>query len=202
MQRTHLRSILVTLGLASGAALGGGFQDPADENPVLDNRAPLTAFTDAESARIEEEIQGAWILTGFATREGIADPEDYRGFAMFDDGFMSMSFQGQSLDPGIFTGPIAYSTQAGLHRFRISAQLTLQTAAVMGYISSDSNRSITFERSGQAREYNVRLIDGELVLSNVTGTRFTYRRVQSGAFPVNSARELERSRGRAIEEDY
>jgi len=181
-------------------------QDPAQdeqdepEGPVLPG---LTAFSAREARRLEQEIEGVWLLTSFEPRDRVVDPRDVRGYASFQDGFMTLLLQGRGLDPTAFIArsPTYFAVEAGLHRFRISPELTLQTAAVMGYTNANDEGVLAFDRSGATREYTISVEDGELTLTRSRSSRFTFRRLPGGAeFPIEAIQAIERGRMGIVDE--
>ena len=137
----------------------------------------------------------------FESAEEVIDQRDARGFANFQDGFMTLIFQGRQFEPSFLNRePVQFAIQAGAYRFRISPQLTLQTATVRGYSNANEDGVLIFERSRQAREYTIELKEDELVLSHAQGHRFVFARLRATDFPPEAIEALERARMGIVEE--
>ncbi len=155
----------------------------------------LAAFRDAERARLEREIEGAWTLFSFASDLGEVDPRDVRGFATFHAGFMTLILQGREEVPRLLRGPgPEYTLQAGAFRYRLGENLALQTASVLGYSNANAAHALEFEAPNAVREYEVQLVRDELVLGRAPGVRFTFRRTPAGEFPSAAIEALDRAR--------
>lgn len=183
--RSGLFTVLLALVLPSA-----GPQEPAGQEPV-----PITAFRQRERQRLEKELEGAWMLTSFQTTQEYVDPRDVRGFADFHAGFMTLILQGREPDLSLLRGAVVnYTIQAGAYRYRVSENLTLQTATIMGYSNANALGELAFDASGDAREYTLRLADDELTLIREGGNQFVFSRLRSSAFPNTAIEALERAR--------
>ncbi len=180
-----LLAVLLALILPSA-----GPQDPAGQEPV-----PITAFRQKERQRLEKELEGAWMLTSFETSEEYIDPRDIRGFASLHAGFMTLILQGREPVQSLLGGPdVEYTIQAGAYRYRVSENLTFQTASIMGYSNANPDGELEFDASGDAREYTLKLAGDELTLIREGGNRFVLSRLRSGAFPKTALDALDRAR--------
>ncbi len=196
--------IAFLLGTLVAGLVPATLQDPVEDEREEQEEGlpPFTAFRESEARRLEQKIRGVWILTLFESAEAVIEQRDARGFANFQDGFMTLIFQGRWFQSSFLgRAPVQFAIQAGAYRYRISPQLTLQTATVMGYSNANEDRVLTFERSRQAREYTVELKEeeDELVLSHPLGHRFVFARLRATDFPPEAIEALERSRMGVVE---
>ena len=201
--RTASIALLLTL-----SALAS--QDPADEQDpqpddggISDILAPFTAYREEERAKNEQLISGAWRLARVETRSDRLGGRDIRGFAMFQDGYMSLVLIGEQVVEGFLTvDQVATQIQAGMYRYRVSDLETLQTASIMGFANPDSF-DLVFEQVNEPREFLMELSETELRLNHPNGHWFVFTRMQSGIFPVEAVRALERNRaGRDTTPDW
>ncbi len=182
------------LALPAGAAL---FQDPEDP-PVEEapTEGTLARQRYDQRQQIEKDLEGAWLLTYYQPAVGVFDQNNVQGFAIFYGGYLSLTLQAQTFEAE-FLGPghQAY-VQGSAHRYRISDQLELQTAAIMGFHNLNEDEEIMFEVPTGAREYRVS-VDGEkLELTRVDGARFLFSRLGETEFPTEAADFLDTTRGR------
>lgn len=183
---------LVTLALS---------QDPQDEqDPVPDDGglndllAPFTAYREEMQKEQEELIRGAWRLMRIETPSERLGSRDFRGFAMFEDGYMSLVLLGQQLVEGFLTiEQVEVQMQAGIYRYQVSEIQTLQTASIMGFANPDTF-DLVFEQVDEPREFLMTVSETELRLNHPNGHWFIFSRMESGAFPVQALRALERNR--------
>ncbi len=176
-------------------------QDPQDDK--VDLRDPLRAFREDESARIEKELQGAWILLDYANPAVVIDQQDVRGFVMFHGGYMTLSLQARENVPGRFGPQKSYTVQSGAYRYRIEDGQHLQTDGVVGFISAEGTNGFDFHSVLQPTEYEVRVAAGELSLTRIDHRTFTFRRLEPSEFSASSIEKLHRLRaGADIEDAY
>ena len=182
--RAHLvvlGGLLATLGPATSR-----------QEPPAQEAAPITAFREQERARIETEIEGAWILTAYQTDQTNVDPRDVRGFATFVDGYMSLVIQGRQVTESMLRGRgLAFRVQGAVFRFRIADNGRFQTSSVFGYTNATEDGGLEFERPDEVREYTMHLEGGELTLERGP-IRFTFRKVESTEFSQSALDALDR----------
>jgi hypothetical protein len=173
-------------------------QDSGAERPAPRS---LAAFRAEERQRLERELEGAWSLFTYTTDGGDVDPRDARGFATFHQGYMSLILQAREQVQRLLRlpGP-EYTIQAAGFRYRVSEDLALQTASVLGFSNANADRELEFESTNAAREYELRLVRDELVLSRPNAT-FTFRRMPAGEFPASAIESLDRSRSGSVPPD-
>ena len=169
----------------------------------VDLRDPLRAFREDESARIEKELQGAWILMDYAIPAMVIEQEDVRGFAMFHDGYMTLSLQAREDVPGLFRPKTNYTVQSGAYRYRIEDGRSLQTDGLVGFLSSEETSGFDFRRVLEPTEYEVQVAGGELKLTRIDHRTFTFRRLERSEFSPSAIEKLNRLQaGPTIEDDY
>jgi len=176
-------------------------QDPQDEPPpepddggISDLLAPFTAYREETQKEQEELIRGAWQLARVETPSERLGGRDIRGFAMFQDGYMSLVLLGEQLVEGFLTvDQVQVQMQAGIYRYQVSEIQTLQTASIMGFANPDTF-DLVFEQVDEPREFLMTVSETELRLNHPNGHWLVFTRMQSGAFPIQALRALERNR--------
>jgi len=185
-------------------------QDPVDEQDpkediggIDDILAPFTSYREEEQKRKGELISGAWRLARLETPTDRLGSRDIQGFAMFQDGYASVVFMAQQIVEGFMSlDQLEVQIQAGIFRYQISEIGTLQTASIMGFSNSDVV-GLVFEQTNEPREFNLDVSEQELRLNHPDGYWFVFTRMQSGAFPTDALRALERRRaGRNTTPDW
>jgi hypothetical protein len=164
-----------------------------DEEPG--SRDPFTALAERESLRIEEEIEGAWIMMGYQHPGAVIDPTDTRGFFVFHDGYMTLTLQARKQTMGIFRERTEYTVQAGAYRYRIDRGRRLQTAGLMGFSNATPGGDLDFENVVQPEEYDILLAGQDLTLTRPDGRVFQFRRMERTEFPQDAVERLDRLRG-------
>ena len=167
-------------GLAGSLFLPAFAQDPDDD---LDPSTTLFGVQQEDKARLEEEIVGAWLLTGFDSPSELVDQEDIRGFAVFHDGFLSLTIQARTFNPEFLGDGVQYWVQGGGHRYRISDFGTLQTASILGFHNVNDDGVLVFEPASFPREYTITIADGALTLERSDGALLSFNRLQKSTFP-------------------
>ena len=194
------------LGLTTAGFLAGAPQDQDEEKKkqeeedeaLLEDLAPFTAFREKEKKRLEEEIEGSWVLQRFETPSNRFDSTAIQGYAIFYEGFMALTLRGQGRDQTWFDVEQRVLTlQAGVFRYQFGDLLTLQTASIMGFSLPDRLNDPIFERFNQAREYLVDLDEYELRLNHPSGYWFVFTKMERGEFPEETLKELEAMRWNA-----
>ncbi len=165
------------------------------EQPVPEK--PLSR-SHKERERLTQEIEGSWLLMDFLEpNEEAFDTSALRGFATFDDGFLTMIIEAEALERPFLGRVREYLfAQAGAYRYRIDDVGKLQTSSVMSFTNLTGDGVLRSEPGSQVGEYEVRLSDGELVLRNETGGVLTFSRVQAGKFPESAVQKLEKRRSK------
>ena len=188
-----MRFPLLSLGLAGLLTLSF-VQEEEIKRPL-----GFSGFKETEKERIEEEIEGTWMLLEYKSPREVLPRNQYAGFASFQNNFFSMTLRLSGTKRGIFADRPATVVQAGVHRYRLSNDLRLQTATVMGFSNENDDFELEIEPSAYPREYQVSLKEDQLSLRRADGLEFVFRRADSdGYFPRKAADALERNRGRVF----
>ncbi|MEW6071637.1 MAG: hypothetical protein AB1726_03445 [Planctomycetota bacterium] len=165
---------------------------PQEEKPA--RRNPLTAFQEDESARIDRELQGAWVLMEYKHPDILVPPEDARGFLLVHDGFLALSLQGREDRPGYFRMRREYTVQAGGYRYQILDGLHLQTAGLVGFSNANADGELDFRTALAPTEYLVTVAGDELTLVSLDHRAFRFRRLERSALPSQTTDLLNRLR--------
>jgi len=204
-----MRYLIVSLALLfAGDALATTAEPPPapqteerDGPPGLFPRRPggVAVFRKNQRERIEEDLVGAWNLIRYDRHSKLVEQGNVRGFVMFqEDGFMTMTLQLRALEPDIFGNTLQFYIQSGAYRYRVSEQLRLQCATIMGYSNANERTQLRFEPASFPREYDVTVTKNELILRRFDGDTMTFHRMQENVFPQRAIDVLERTRGREI----
>lgn len=181
------------------ALLGASFapaQDPAQEKTPAKKKAmnPVTAFFQGEGERLEKELDGSWMLFGYAD-PGLPPFDDaVSGFATFHDGFLQWVLAINSAERHLLWLKEFLILETGAYRYRLDEGSNLQLASVMSFTNETDDGSMLRQPSGQAFEYGVRLEDGVLELRNPQGILFSLRKITAGEFPESAIQKIEGQR--------
>jgi hypothetical protein len=179
-------------------------QDPQPEDGGIDDiLAPFTAYREEERKKKEKLINGAWRLSRLETPSDRLRGRAMQGFAMFQDGYASLVLMGEQIVEGFLTlDQLEVQIQAGIYRYQVSEVGTLQTASLMGFANPNVS-SLVFEQTDEPREFEMDVSEHELRLTHPDGYWFIFTRMQTGAFPTEALRALERRRaGRNTTPDW
>ena len=169
-----------------------------EEDEALPSRrrpAPLTDLREQESARMEQELLGAWELIDVFDPFYVHDPRLYRGFLMFADGFCSVHYQAVVEGTGVLGLRVDDFVQSEIYRYRIDQMGMLQLASKMGFNNLNDFFQLQFVGNTIAKEYAVDLVEGQLELTSFDGRRLTLRQVKGGEFPLGAIQKLQRTQG-------
>ena len=180
-----LAGILACLPQDPGSEPDPEGQDEASEAP------PFVSYREREMARLEDDVQGAWILLSYETPRQLLDRRDVQGFATFKDGRLVLILQAVGEGDRLLGPELTYAIHAGVHHYRVSPQLALQTSAIMEQVVHPDDDPPLGEPA-TLREYNLRVLNDELVLTHLDGTRMVFRRTRAGTFPLATTEELAR----------
>ena len=166
-------------------------QDAEDPPPVL-------GLHQGERERLEQAIEGTWLLQRFDPADVVVNPANVQGMAIFREGFLSLNVMAQSFAPEFLGDGLQLFVQGGGHRYRINEYLELQTAAVLGFQNFDHEDLMTVETAGTPREYRLEIDqDGATMrMTRPDGTMLTWSRLTESAFPTASSDYLDRTRGK------
>ena len=171
----------------------GGEASDADEldDPLM---PPLQRFRRQQKLRIEQEIEGNWILIDSKDPNNPLADEYIDGWASFHDGYMTMFLQIRRLERAVFKDRERRYFQYGAHRYRVSEDLYLQTAAIMASTNINEDRKILYEDSGLPREFQIDIRDDTMQLTNRELVTLEFNRVDDTKFPVEAIQGLQQSR--------
>jgi len=189
-----LLSIPAFLALAPGPATPP--QDPPlpeAGNPAEDDEAPIAVDPFApETWSLAEEWQGlygTWQLMVYEHHSEILPASAVRGFATFQEGFMTLILHARSLD-----GDNDMLSQGGLHRFQVTDTGILQTATSMAHSSFNDDAENFWEEPNTPREFRMSLNLDDLTLTNPDGSRFIFRRIGAKPYPKEALEKIRTAR--------
>lgn len=186
----------------AGLALGLT-QDP--ETPPAGQEKPpgLGALVDSERERLEQELDGVWLLLRYDPANTLFDSSRVQGVLMIREGFLSLNLtvlqsKREFLGPGM-----QLFVQGGTHRYRIDEFAHLQTAAIMSFHNFEDSREVRIEPDGTPREYAVELDESgnTLKLIKSDGSVLSWMRLTESEFPAESIEALSRIRANLPSED-
>lgn len=164
--------------------------DPA---PDEDDAAPTKTDPFApEPWSLDEEyhgLYGTWQLMVYEHHTEVLPASAVRGFAQFQEGFMTLILHARSLD-----GDNDMLSQAGLHRFQITDTGILQTATSMGHSSFNEDAENIWEEPNTPREFRISLNLDDLTLTNPDGSRFIFRRIGAQPYPLEATEKIRAAR--------
>jgi len=155
---------------------------------------PLQRYRRQQKLRIEKEIEGNWILMDFKDPNNPLEDEYVNGWASFHDGYMTMFLQIRRLERAVFKDRERRYFQYGAHRYRVSEDLYLQTAAIMASTNINEDRKILYEESGLPREFQIDIREDTMELTNRELVTLEFSRVDDTKFPVEAIQGLQQSR--------
>jgi hypothetical protein len=165
---------------------------------------PAAMPSSAQQKSLEAALTGVWNLVDYNIVGRSLDEQELQGFAFFLDGFMSITLQAQAAEPARFFGgsDIGYYFQAGVHRFRVSEMLRLQTASILGFDNMNDDAELDFIGATSVREHQLTLQGNLLTLYNEDGSGLVFQKSHKAAFPVYAIEHLRRNTGgEPIEDD-
>ena len=179
-------------------------QDPVPETGG-DEEQEIPAFTGSlgsifseERKHLEEGVVGAWTLQLYEDPNAFYNQSNIQGFAIFLDGFVSMSLTAQTYAPEFLSTSGQQYFQSGTHRYRISPLLELQTASIVAFDNMEAEKVVYYEAPGTAREYSLN-IDEEgktLKMTRRDGVALTWSRMLQTGFPEVAIDRLNLGRSR------
>ena len=185
----HARLIALSA-LAASPLLSFARQDEEERA-----QEPLGGIFAGEAERLEKEIEGSWMLMEYVDPDEIPLEDAASGFMTFRDGFLTWILSVEALEKRWFTVDDRVFLQTGAYRYRFDETASLQLASVLSF-SNDTDDGDLQRDPALAFEYTVTLADDVLELSDPDGVRMSYRRIESGEFPLNAIQKIERGRSR------
>ncbi|HED66530.1 MAG TPA: hypothetical protein ENJ09_13370 [Planctomycetes bacterium] len=188
----------LTLLLLGGLLLLPTFARHRQQDDEPAPSSPFTSFLADEAARITKDIEGAWTLLVFDTPEEVVEPEDFRGYAQFHDGYCTLILIGAEPVRDFFGDDTAYTFLSGAYRYRIGESGTLQLSSVVGFDNLDEPGALSFHTGPDAtREYEIQLTDNSLRLREPGGDTFEFRRLPKSTFSSHDLESLRLQRNGA-----
>lgn len=155
-------------------------QDP----PQATGLRPAAPPRDPEQRKrlLEEQLEGAWQLTGVVYREVPQVNSTFSGYMLVLPDYLSIdmhllmrSFVPSGQDQPFF--------QSGVHRWRISGPATLETSSLIGTSNVNDREAWTFEVPNVKRLFSMVLNGDTLVLDRQGESRMTFRRLPRLPYP-------------------
>ena len=134
-------------------------------------------------------------MTNYYRSDTIVPSEEFRGFAMFADGYMTFTFQALEDHEDFFFPENQYVVQSAAFRYRMYEGTQLQVAGMMGFTNANEDYELEFQTTKVPREYAVVLNEDFLSLRRLGGVGFDFRRMREAPFPEAAAEQLRRQRG-------
>jgi hypothetical protein len=192
-------SLPATLALASLAGLAlTRPQDPVETPPAPAVKPGLGAVAAEKRARIEQGLEGAWLLVRYDPADALFDARNVQGVAIFQEGYLSLNIMAQTFQSEFFGDGFQLFIQGGAHRYRVDDFLRLQTAAIFSFHNFDDDEDLETEASGSPREYEIELDETgrTLSLTKSDGAVLLWNKLAETPFPSESSDALDRVRGK------
>ena len=168
---------------------------PGDAQDGAQEKAPsksdeFRALREKEVARITDAIEGTWQLLRYDDPALAIAPDDVRGYAIFRDGYMSLTLQAQRQAHSVLGGPYVFPFQATIQQYRIEPEAMLLTSNLIGL--GDFGGSIDAEPPGTPHRFDVEVGDKGLVLKRRNGGRLIFQRMEpNAAFPKKAQDKIQ-----------
>jgi len=160
----------------------------APEIARLGEELSENAAVEAESSEdlvqvpLEEQLHGAWYLTGYLAG-GVPVPDDtITGAALIDDGYMSLVIHANDFlvdEKGLPLDSVLLA-QAGIYHYRVKDSKMLQTSTIIGHANPDI--AVDYEYAGGLRQYDLSFEDNALILRGLDGTALRFVRMAPRKF--------------------
>jgi hypothetical protein len=181
------------LGLSRPASPGTGLQEPPVEQepppvPPAPPDSPRAALA-LKQAELSQSIQGLWNLVRFEHATDPAPPANLAGLLSIDRHVLTFMCHIQLLEGTIFDNLRQF--QGGVHHWRISDELRLQTASLLSH--TNMNGKLEFEPQDTLREYELEidLLGTGLVLVRPDRSRLYFERVPEPFFPERAVEKFD-----------
>lgn len=178
--------------------LGTAFAPPLQEQQDGKQKKaenPITRFFQGETERLEEGVEGSWMVFNYVDPNIPAQEDVVSGFATFHGGFLTWILAIDSAERRLFQLREFLILESGAYRYRFDEQANLQLASVMSFTNNNEDGELSREPSGTALEYFVTLQEDVLELRTPQGAVFSLRKIEAGEFPEAAIRRLESRRG-------
>lgn len=181
------------LGLPRPAGPGAAHQEPPVEQepppaPPVAPDSPRAALA-LKQAELGQSIQGLWNLVRFEHATNPAPPANLAGLLSIDRHVLSFISHIQLLEGTVFDNLRQF--QGGLHHWRISEELRLQTASLLSH--TNMNGKLEFEPQDTLREYELEidLLGTSLTLVRPDRSRLYFERVPEPYFPERAIEKFD-----------
>jgi hypothetical protein len=184
-QLPSARPALALLGLAAALWLPGSpraaRQEPSPESP----RGAIAI----QQEQLSERLRGLWTLTRYEPAVRSSARSAVVASLLVEQRVLAFFSHVDRLDATLFDQKLEF--QAGLHHWRISDELRLQTSSMISH--TNMNQGLQFEPPGTVREYALEFdLDGPgMSLRRPDGTTLYFERNETIVFPENSIKRIE-----------
>jgi len=151
------------------------------------------------NAGLAEKLEGAWRLMGVHLAGGRMVRENFVGYAMCVDGYLSILVHARDPDPSGLEPPELY-VQSTFSQFGFGQTKELLTATLLGHDDFTSEEGeIVPEPINFPRRFQVEFFGTEMWLTRSDGSRYIFNRLLPGGFPEGAERLLFERRVRQVE---
>ncbi len=175
-------------------ALSFGVQDSGKQEQDDASLFPAD-IAERELARLHDEIEGAWLLISYETFSEYLDEERVRGFATFHDGYATMLFGATETSDRLIGRRYRTLVDSGAYRYRVTPDYRVQFVSIMNLTNMTESGFVEYDAAGLTSEYELRLGDGRLELTNDAGDKRIYRRLEPSEFPQKAIDDLQAESG-------
>lgn len=186
MQRLQsLPPALALLGLSAALILTGAGGAPAQEPKPESPRGAIAI----QQEQLSERLRGLWTLTRYEPAARSSSRSAVVASLLVEERVLAFFSHVDRLEATLFDQKLEF--QAGLHHWRISDELRLQTSSMISH--TNMNQRLEFEPPGTVREYALEFdLDGPgLTLRRPDGTTLYFERNETTVFPETSIKRIE-----------
>lgn len=180
-----LRPALALLGLTAALFAPATLRDPRQEPSPESPRGALAI----QQEQLSERLRGLWTLVRYEPPVRSNWRSAVVASLLVEERALAFFCHVDRLDATLFDQKLEF--QAGLHHWRISDELRLQTSSLISH--TNMNQGLEFEPPGTVREYALEFdLDGPgLSLRRPDGTALFFERNVTTVFPESSIKRID-----------
>jgi hypothetical protein len=165
---------------------------PPENPPEIPAETPDAEKPDPNVWSLDEKwhgLYGAWQLMQYDHVTEVVPNDSIRGFATFQEGFMTLIVHARSFDEDE-----EQLGQAGLQRYQMVEPNILQTATMMGHSNIGPDAEFEWESPNIPREFKVYLNKDDLTLTRPDQSQLIFRRIKPAPYPALATELIKEAR--------